>query len=182
MAIGEAMAGRWAVWVTPASDAAWDALYSEQMPRVFNYFRYRVGDRAVAEDLTSTTFEKAWRARGRYRRDLAGFATWLFVIARRVMIDHWRTARSHAPLEAAESVPGGQTPEEIAERRSDAVRLARLLEGLEPGDRELIALKYGAGLTNRAIAKLTGMGESNVGTRLHRRIAELRAAWERDDG
>jgi len=178
MAIGEAMAARWAVWTSPASAAEWDTIYAEQLPRVYNFFRYRVGDGPVAEDLTSATFEKAWRSRGRYRRDLAGFGTWLFVIARRVAIDHYRTARRHAPLEAAAAVPGGPTPEEIAERRSDAERLAGLLGRLSEEDRELIALKYGAGLTNRAIARLTGIGESNVGTRLHRRIQELRARWD----
>ena len=178
MAIGEAMAGRWAIWTTPASAADWDAVYAEQLPRVYNFFRYRVGDGPVAEDLASVTFEKAWRSRGRYRRDLAGFSTWLFVIARRVAIDHFRTARHHSPLEAAAAVPGGPTPEEVAEQRSDAERLASLLARLPEQDRELMALKYGAGLTNRAIARLTGIGESNVGTRLHRRIAELRAAWD----
>ena len=44
--------------------------------------------------------------------------------------------------------------------------------------RELVALKYGAGATNRAIAKLTGLSESNVGTILHRTVAALRAAWD----
>jgi len=177
MALEEAITG-WSASTAPVSATEWDAVYAEQLPRVYNYFRYRVGHGPVAEDLTSVTFEKAWRSRDRYRRDLAGFGTWLFVIARRVAIDHYRTARRHAPLEAAAAVPGGPTPEEIAERRSDGERLARLLAGLSETDRELVALKYGAGLTNRAIARLTGLGESNVGTRLHRRIEDLRAAWD----
>ena len=41
----------------------WDAVYAEQLPRVYNFFRYRLRDTAAAEDLTSQTFEKAWRAR-----------------------------------------------------------------------------------------------------------------------
>ena len=60
-------------WVVPAREEDWDALYAAEMPRVYNFFRYRVGDGPVAEDLTSATFEKAWRARDRYRRDLASF-------------------------------------------------------------------------------------------------------------
>ena len=51
----------------------WDALYADQLPRVLNYFRFRFGCHADAEELTSRTFEKAWRARKRYRKDLAGF-------------------------------------------------------------------------------------------------------------
>jgi hypothetical protein len=45
------------------TDADWDALFTEQLPHVYNFFRYRVGIRADVEDLTSITFEKAWRAR-----------------------------------------------------------------------------------------------------------------------
>ena len=44
-------------------------------------------------------------------------------------------------------------------------------------EREVIALRYGSGLTNRAIARLTGLSESNVGTILHRTVARLREAW-----
>jgi DNA-directed RNA polymerase specialized sigma24 family protein len=65
---------------TSASDLDWDALYADQAPRVYNYFRFRLGSNADVEDLTSRTFEKAWRSRERYRRDLAGsctVSTWL---------------------------------------------------------------------------------------------------------
>ena len=48
----------------------------------------------------------------------------------------------------------------------------------EAGERELVSLKYGAGVTNRAIAQLTGLSESNVGTILHRTIDALRARWD----
>jgi len=164
-------------WLTPATEAHWDALYAEQLPRVYNFFRYRVGDGPEAEDLTSTTFEKAWRARDRYRRDLGAFTTWLLTIARNVATDHYRQARTFAPLEEAEGLAGGPTPEELATRRSDCERLSELLGKLPERSRELVALRYGAGLTNRAIARLTGLSESNVGTILHRVIQELRAGW-----
>ncbi len=177
MAVESAVIGRLAGWLSPADEADWDALYAEQLPRVYNFFRFRVGDGPVAEDLTSITFEKAWRARYRYRRDLGAFSTWLLTIARNVAIDHYRQARALAPLEEAEDVAGGPTPEELAVRRSDIDRLSRLMDGLPARDRELLALKYGAGMTNRAIARLTGLTESNVGTILHRTIQGLRADW-----
>ena len=169
-------------WAADATEAEWSALYAEQLPRIYNYFRYRVGHGPEAEDLTSITFEKAWRARHRYRRDLAGFGTWLFAIARNVAIDHGRAGRVRAgvrPLEEAEQVAAGlPTPEDDATLRSDIARLSSLLEELGERERELIALKYGAGLTNRAIARQTGIGESNVGTILYRTVRELRARWD----
>lgn len=163
--------------VDAAAEVDWDEVYAEQLPRVYNFLRYRVGDGVVAEDLTSITFEKAWRARKRYRRDLAGFATWLMTIARNVAVDHYRAERRHAPIEAVAEVAGGATPEELSERRSDLDRLGRLLETLPDRERELVALKYGAELTNRAIATMTGLSESNVGTLLHRTVQTLRARW-----
>jgi len=176
MTMHEAVFGR--LWVlNPAREEDWDALYAEQLPRVYNFFRYRVGDGPAAEDLTSITFEKAWRARHRYRRDLAGFGTWLFAIARNVAYDHFRARRDFAPLEEADGIPGGSTPEETAEKRSELERLGRLLAQLPDRERDLVALKYGAGMTNRAIAKATGLSESNVGTILHRTIGQLRAEW-----
>ncbi len=177
MAVKGAGVGNLLGWLTPASEADWDALYAEQLPRVYNFFRYRVGDGPEAEDLTSTTFEKAWRARHRYRRDLGAFTTWLLTIARNVAVDHYRQARAFVPLEDAADVPGGPSPEDLATRRSDVERLSRLLALLPARERELVALRYGAGLTNRAIARLTGLSESNVGTILHRTIQELRAGW-----
>ncbi len=169
---------RWMPWAGPATAADWDALYGEHLPRVYNFFRYRVGDGAEAEDLTSLTFEKAWRARHRYRRDLAAFSTWLFAIARNVAIDHYRRRREHAPLEAAGNVAaGGTDPADHAAERSDFTKLVRMLEELPVRERELIAMKYGASLTNREIARLTGLTESNVGTILHRTIQAMRMDW-----
>jgi RNA polymerase sigma-70 factor (ECF subfamily) len=173
---GDAVIGR--AWtLTPAREADWDALYAEQLPRVYNFFRFRVGDGPEAEDLTARTFEKAWQARHRYRRDLGAFSTWLFTIARRVGVDHWRQRRVHLPLEAADEVPGAAGADADAERRSDLARLGTLLARHGDRERELLALKYGAGLTHREIARQTGLSETNVGTILHRTVQALRAEW-----
>jgi len=181
MSSGTAVISRLLPWVAPATEADWDALFVEQLPRIYNYFRYRVGDGPEAEDLTSATFEKAWQARGRYRRDLAAFSTWLLVIARNVAIDHYRRRRPLAPIEAAMNVSGGTTPEEAHERRSELARLSDLLARLPERERDILALKYGAGLTNRAIARHLQLSESNVGTILHRTIQGLRAEWTGGD-
>ena len=178
MANGDATVARLWLWARRARATHWDGVFAEQLPRVYNFFRYRVGPGPVAEDLTAATFEKAWAARGRYRPDRAAFGTWIFAVARNVAVDHFRRARAHVPLEAAEGIAGGPTPEEVAERRSDERRLARLLERRTERERELLALKYGAEVSNREIAGLTGLSESNVGTILHRAVQALRADWD----
>lgn len=173
----DAMFGRLRA-LDPAQEADWDALYAALLPRVHNFFRYRVGDGPDAEDLTALTFQKAWQARARYRRDKGAFTTWLFTIARRVAVDHYRSRRVSAPLEAALGVAGGEPADGPAERGSDLERLSRLLAELPERERELIALKYGAEQEHRVIARLMGLSESNVGTILHRTVAGLRSRWQ----
>jgi RNA polymerase sigma-70 factor (ECF subfamily) len=165
-------------WQVQAAELDWDAVYAETLPRVYNFFRYRFGNDAIADDLTSRTFEKAWTHRARYRRDLAGFATWLLTIARNVAVDHVRAQRPQLPLEAADHVAAPGTPHEDYARGADIERLRRLLKDLPAREQDLVALKYGAEATNRAIAALTGLSETNVGTILHRVVEQLRREWQ----
>ena len=164
---------------TPAiSEAEWEALYRQLLPRLYNFFRYRVGNDQVAEDLTATTFEKAWRKRHRYRHDLGAFSTWIYTIARHVATDYYRRQRPMIPLEAVPDLVEPESVEQNVERALSSARLATLLCQLSEREQELIALKYGAGLTNRAIAPLLGLSESNVGTILHRVVKKLQKTWE----
>lgn len=169
--------------MTDMADVDWTAVYAEQLPRVYNYFRFRTGDNTLAEDLTAQTFERAWCGRARYRRDLGGFSTWLFTLARNVAASHFRQHRStqQLPLDHVVGQHDHRSLEEIVQRRSDLARLQMLLARLPERERELIEFKYGAELTNRAIAQLMGMSESNVGTILHRIVQRLRAMWEEKD-
>ncbi len=155
-----------------------EALYHQEMPRIYKYFRFRVGEASLAEDLTSETFEKAWRNRHHYRKDLAAFSTWLFTIARRVFIDHQRKYHPVTSLEALSDLPVQVNLEDGIQKKADFANLALLLSQLADRDRELVALRFGAGLTNRAIARLTGLSESNVGVLLHRLVQKLREEWE----
>ena len=63
-------------------------------------------------------------------------------------------------------------------RRSQFRRLSRLMDELPDRERELLALKYGSGLTNREIAGLTGVSESSIGTILYRTVRRLRTLWD----
>jgi RNA polymerase sigma-70 factor (ECF subfamily) len=164
------------VRLTTAAD--FEAVYEAELPRIFNFFRYRIGDDQVAEDLTAETFEKAWRYRQKYRKDLASFTTWLFTLARHVATDYYRKRRTAIPLEEAAEVPDPQVVEDVAQEQADFARLGVLLSRLAERERELVALKYGAGLTNRTIARLTGLSETNVSTILFRVTELLRVQWE----
>jgi RNA polymerase sigma-70 factor, ECF subfamily len=160
-----------------AAELDWDAICTQQLPGVYNFFRYRVRNNTIAEDLTSRTFEKAWRARNSYRSEMAPVEAWLLSIARNVVVDYRRTLHEHAPLELALEEPAAGTPEDDESQRSDFAHLAVLVARMPDREQELLSLKYGAGITNRDIAQVTGLSESNVGTIIHRAVQKLREDW-----
>ncbi len=166
-----------------ANKLDWDALYAEQLPRVYNFLRYRVEDDAVAEDLTAMTFEKAWQHRARFDRDKAAFNTWLFTIARNVAIDYFRaesnTRRTTVSLDDETLNVHAPSSESEAARREQFHRLHSLLGELPEREREIVALKYGADMSNRDIAAVLKLSESNVGTIAHRVVQQLRQRWEK---
>jgi RNA polymerase sigma-70 factor (ECF subfamily) len=74
-----------------------------------------------------------------------------------------------------------QSAEEVSEQNAQYAHLLLLLEKLSSRERELFALKHGADLTNRQIATLTGLSESNVGTILYRIAKQIRAKLDGDE-
>lgn len=160
----------------------WDVIYRTEMPRVYNFFLYRTGERTLAEDLTSTTFERAWQRRFLYSLRRAAPAAWLFGIARNVWREYLRVRHQPAWELLDETVLAPQNVEQDWQEQDARERLAGFIRGLPEREAELIALKYGAGLTNREIARLTRLSESNVGTILYRTIGELKQKLEADDG
>ena len=164
----------------------WDSVYTSELPRIYNFFLYKVGDKEFAQDLTATTFERAWKLRSKYRPAIAGISTWLFGIARNVLKEYLRKDRlSEQKLQEItplEEMPAKVDIEEMYQQQQEKVHLRRILFKLPEREQDLIALKYGAGLTNREIAQVTGLSESNVGSILHRTVNNIRTQLENDDG
>ncbi|HEX6269830.1 MAG TPA: RNA polymerase sigma factor [Anaerolineales bacterium] len=158
-------------------DIDWDSVVNNELPRLYNYLRYRLGDETVAEDLTSAVLEKAWLKRHRYRKNRGAFSTWLFAIAQNEVIAYLRKRHVSLPISMAGKTTG-ETTEAIAEQSQDLRQLSRLLADLPERERELVSLKFGADLNNREIAAITGLSESNVGTILSRVLQKLREGWE----
>jgi RNA polymerase sigma factor (sigma-70 family) len=154
--------------------------YSEFLPQVYRYVRYRVADAATAEDLTALIFEKALRAWGK-RRKPNSVTAWIFRIARNTVASHYRrrARRLEVPLDSVEgqtAADGG--PEERVLRAERWERIRDGIRALSPRERDIIALKFGSELTNRAIAPIVGTSEGNVAVILHRAMRKLHAYLE----
>lgn len=160
----------------PAADVQFDRLYRSSRDDVYAYVATLVRDRHAAEDVTALAFERAYRRRGSFRPSRGSARAWLFGIARNAALDELRR-RGRAPSMEAEAPAvddPGDDPAEAGLRRA-MVRAA--LESLQPRERELVALKFFAGLTNAELAHVIGTTETNAGTRLHRVLAKLREAF-----
>lgn len=150
-------------------------LYRESVHDVFAYVATLVGDRAAAEDVVAQAFERAYRKRRSYDPRRGSERAWVFGIARNAALDELRRRKRTVALtvDPAELVTGDD-PDDAARRATVRAALTRL----EPRDRELVALKFHGGLTNAEVAKVTGLSESNAGTRLHRAMTKLREACD----
>jgi RNA polymerase sigma factor (sigma-70 family) len=158
-----------------------EALYRAARDDVFAYVATLLRDRGAAEDVTALAFERAFRRRRSFDAGRGSPRAWLFGIARNAALDELRRRSRHAELAAEptdEAAAGeGERAAETALRRSV---LREALAGLSARERELVALKYFAGLGNAEIAAVVGISESNAGTRLHRVIEKLREACDED--
>jgi RNA polymerase sigma-70 factor (ECF subfamily) len=166
--------------INASADIDWASAYEELLPKVYHYFCLRIGDRVEAEDLTAATFERAWRDRERYRNDLGTFTNWLFGIAHHVAITYFRQNKHEEALADPAIDVIDRPTEDTATRQEEFERLASMLTALPEREREIFSLKYGAQFTNRSIAKIVGLTESNVGTILHRIVSRLKEEWEQE--
>jgi RNA polymerase sigma-70 factor, ECF subfamily len=161
---------------------AWErfeALYRSSRNDLFAYVMTLLRDRAAAEDVTAVAFERAYRRRRTFDRRRGEERAWLFGIARNAALDELRHRRRQAQLvvdpEAPATDPVTDEEAEVALRRT-AVRSA--VAQLPGSEREIIALKFHAGLSNAEIAKVLGVSESNAGTMLYRTMEKLRRACD----
>jgi RNA polymerase sigma-70 factor (ECF subfamily) len=165
--------------VPRAGDIAFERLYRSSRDDVYAYVASLLRDAPAAEEVTAAAFERAYRKRNRFDPERGEPRAWLFGIARNAALDELRRRGRQAELtaEPADLESFGSEGHEHDERR---LAVSAALERLEPGERELISLKFFAGLANAEIAQVIGLSESNAGTRLHRAMTKLREACDGD--
>ena len=152
-----------------------ERLFEEHAERLFGFLAYRTGNRELAEDLLSETFERVLRSRQRFDPRRGSERRWLYTIALNLLRDHARraTSETRALHEVASGEAGaGPDPElDAVEQRDELLRAMALLSDDE---REAIALRFGADLKLRDVARVLGEGESAVEGRIYRALAKLR--------
>jgi RNA polymerase sigma factor (sigma-70 family) len=150
------------------------AFYDQFLRRVYRYVRCRVADTQTAEDLTAVIFEKAFRGWRTLRRPGSAPA-WLFRIARNTVASHHRSASHRLQIDPddLDKWPTGPNPEHRFLQAERTVLVRRGIQELSGRERDIIALKFGGGLTNRAIGRVVGASPGNVAVILHRALRKV---------
>jgi RNA polymerase sigma-70 factor, ECF subfamily len=145
---------------------------------VHSYLVYFTRDRAVAEDLTAETFEKALRQWRRFDPRRGGARTWLCQLARTTALDHFRAEERRRRREHTYAQEQQQVEEGVFGGLSPA--LERALSELSAGEREVIALRILLDLDGETAARVLGISATNCNTRLSRALKKLEERMSAD--
>ena len=155
--------------------AAFATIYEEYVDRVYRYILLRVGIHMDAEDLTEQVFLKALESIGSFKWRGAPFGAWHFRIAQNLVIDFQRrkARRPTAPLEDWEAVATGD-PQGDVELKLSIEELVAAVARLTEAQRQVIALRFGAGLSIAETAGAMNKNEGAVKALQHSAVASLR--------
>jgi RNA polymerase sigma-70 factor (ECF subfamily) len=156
------------------------AACEEHLDDVYAYLVYMTGDPALAEDLTSVTFERALRRWRRFDPRRGSARTWLCQLARGAALDHFRSERRrHRREEAA-----GREREDVELSFGEGLspELEDGLARLSAGEREVIALRVVLDVEVAAAARLLGISETACTTRLSRALGKLEQIVKGENG
>jgi RNA polymerase sigma-70 factor (ECF subfamily) len=154
--------------------AAVAEIYERHHPAIYRYIFYRVDDTPTAEDLTGMVFVRVVENIDRFVYRGRPLLTWLYTIARNVVVDHPRRTGGAAavPLDERLAVGEGDV-ERAAERALTQQRLAAALGHLTEDQRQVILLKFIEEMSNEEVAETLGKTIGAVKSLQHRALAAL---------
>ncbi|WP_158886538.1 sigma-70 family RNA polymerase sigma factor [Amycolatopsis anabasis] len=165
--------------------AAFGALYDRYVDVVFRYVLFRLGDRELAEDVTSETFLRALRRITTVSYQGRDVGAWFITIARNLVLDHVKSSRFRLEIvtdEITESgVPpfaggGAQSPagpEQQVMSRATRAELLRCVADLGEDQRECIVLRFLQGLSVAETARIMKRNEGAIKALQHRAVRRL---------
>lgn len=154
------------------------ALHDEHAAALWAYcVRLLSGDRAKAQDLVQETLLRAWRHPAVLDQSERSARAWLFTVARRLVIDDWRSHRLHSEIPTDE-VPEQRTVDDDTDRLLQSWVVADALERLSPDHRRVIVECFYRGRSVADAARTLGVPEGTVKSRTHYALRALRLALE----
>jgi RNA polymerase sigma-70 factor (ECF subfamily) len=142
---------------------------------MYAYIYRRVGDAALAEDLTSELFLRVLNAVQNERAWRDSFVAWLYRIAHNLVVDVYR--RRSPPLVSLDDVPlesDADDPADAVQEAADRDTLGAAIGRLTSDQQQVLALRFGEGLTAKETARIMNKTTGAVEAMQHRALAALR--------
>ena len=159
--------------------SAFARLYEHYYQGIYNYIYLRVSDVSQAEDLTSEVFIKALESIDSFTFRGLPFSSWLYRIARNLMIDYYRSHKEPVDLPLKDEVlPAGKDPSDVLERELTHQELARALRNLTEDQQEVIILRFVEGFSPPDVAQVLGKSEGAVKSLQYRGLNSLNRVLE----
>jgi RNA polymerase sigma-70 factor (ECF subfamily) len=165
--------------------AAFGSLYERYLDEIYRYVYFRLFDHQEAEDLTETTFLKAWEALPKSRKKIKNFRAWIYRIARNLIIDDVRKKRPEILEDDAVAQENHIQVESILEEKQESQALVRALAQLEYQYRQVIVLRFFNQVSHAEVADILDIDEGHVRVLQYRGLKRLRQLLEKgspDDG
>jgi RNA polymerase sigma-70 factor (ECF subfamily) len=152
------------------------ALYDAHAPSVRRYVLSLTGDAAGADDIVQETLLRAWRSPKILAQEPASTRSWMFTVARHLVIDEARSARRRREIGVAE--PPDRGHEDGTDALFESLIVEEALAGLDPAHRDVIVHAYYRGCSTAEVAQLLGIPAGTVKSRLHYGLRALRLALQ----
>ena len=148
---------------TDVREAAFENLYEQYYEKVVRYVFIRIGNRAEAEDLAGDVFLSALKSLRAYRGSVEQMRFWIFKMAHNIVIDHYRKASKRRTVNLDDvDVPDKTDIEEMTEKKLQMEALSKALDKLTPAQREVIGLRFFAGLSSAEAGQVMGKSSGAV--------------------
>jgi RNA polymerase sigma-70 factor (ECF subfamily) len=155
------------------SSESFKDVYESHSKSIYKFLFWRTKDIQLSEDLTSSTFEKAWASRDNFHG--GSVKAWLYRIARNVLIDHWRK-KKELLVEDTDSLPADDQPTvgELLDKKLQIQVLRKALNRLPDDMRLIVTKRFIEGQSGRQIAKSLNLSQSNVRVMQYRALKKLK--------
>lgn len=187
--LGSAEAGQPEAWdlvhaAQEGDSSAFGALYDRYVDTVYRYVLFRLGDRELAEDITSETFLRALRRITSVSYQGRDVGAWFITIARNIVLDHVKSSRYKLEIVTDEVSEAGTPPfaghsgtqdgpEQRALAEATRTALLRCIADLGDDQRECIVLRFIQGLSLTETAEIMHRNEGAIKALQHRAVRKL---------
>ncbi|MCC6639152.1 sigma-70 family RNA polymerase sigma factor [Candidatus Falkowbacteria bacterium] len=154
---------------------AFGALYDLYVQKIYRFVYYKTFNKELAWDLTSDVFMKAYEKFHQFNSEKGNFSSWIYAIAKNIIIDHYRSHKETQSYSDAFDVSDEYMTKQKIEMSVDIAAVREHIATLDSVTREVLMLRLWEDMSYKEIAEIIGKTEANCKVIFSRSIKKLRA-------